>query len=89
MQLVHRRRFPIDHYVLVDRDGDIHDAQPVIDDRLVARGAPDQPLERATELKAVLADPEWQRLGALALPWIQHQENRLLKPTAFSPAPWA
>lgn len=31
-------------------------ALPVIDERLAARGAPDQPLERANELKAVLAD---------------------------------
>jgi hypothetical protein len=31
-------------------------ALPVIDDRLAARGAPDHPLERANELKAVLAD---------------------------------
>ncbi|WP_084026488.1 hypothetical protein [Mycobacterium avium] len=31
-------------------------ALPVIDERLAARGAPDQPIERATELKAVLAD---------------------------------
>src|SRR6476659_1915973 len=31
-------------------------ALPVIDERLVARGAPDQPLERANELKALLAD---------------------------------
>ena len=30
-------------------------ALPVIDQRLAARGAPDQPLERANELKAVLA----------------------------------
>jgi len=29
---------------------------PVIDERLAARGAPDQPLERATELRALLAD---------------------------------
>ena len=29
---------------------------PVIDERLAARGAPDQPLERANELKAVLAE---------------------------------
>ena len=36
-------------------------ALPVIDDRLAARGAPDQPLERAAELKAVLAD----RIAAL------------------------
>jgi hypothetical protein len=31
-------------------------ALPAIDARLAARGAPDQPLERATELKALLAD---------------------------------
>jgi hypothetical protein len=31
-------------------------ALPVIDDRLAARGAPDQPLERANELRAVLAE---------------------------------
>jgi hypothetical protein len=31
-------------------------ALPVIDERLAARGAPDNPLERANELKAVLAD---------------------------------
>jgi len=31
-------------------------ALPAIDERLAARGAPDQPLERATELKALLAD---------------------------------
>jgi hypothetical protein len=36
-------------------------ALPVIDLRLAARGAPDQPLERAAELKAVLAD----RIAAL------------------------
>lgn len=31
-------------------------ALPIIDQRLMARGAPDQPLERANELKALLAD---------------------------------
>lgn len=31
-------------------------ALPVIDERLAARGAPDQPLERATELRALLAE---------------------------------
>jgi hypothetical protein len=34
---------------------------PVIDTRLATRGAPDQPLERANELKALLAD----RIAAL------------------------
>ena len=61
-------------------------ALPVIDDRLVARGAPDQPLERATELKAVLADriaalkprdggefgitEEWRHYNALYFPYV-------------------
>jgi hypothetical protein len=36
-------------------------ALPAIDDRLVRRGVPDQPLERANELKALLAD----RIAAL------------------------
>jgi hypothetical protein len=36
-------------------------ALPIIDERLAARGAPDQPLERANELKALLAD----RIAAL------------------------
>lgn len=36
-------------------------ALPAIDERLAARGAPDQPLERANELKALLAD----RIAAL------------------------
>ena len=49
---------------------------PEIDDRLAARGAPDQPLERAAELRALLADQitrlkprdqgdhNWQNAGA-------------------------
>src|SRR5690606_39598082 len=36
-------------------------ALPEIDERLAARGAPDQPLERANELKALLAE----RIAAL------------------------
>jgi hypothetical protein len=36
-------------------------ALPAIDERLAARGAPDQPLERAVELKALLAE----RIGRL------------------------
>src|SRR5258705_2019303 len=36
-------------------------ALPIIDERLTVRGAPDQPLERANELKALLAD----RIGRL------------------------
>ena len=36
-------------------------ALPIIDERLAARGAPDAPLERANELKALLAD----RIGRL------------------------
>jgi hypothetical protein len=60
-------------------------ALPAIDDRLAARGAPDQPLERANELKALLADSiarlkprdgdfgttdEWRYYNALFFPYV-------------------
>ena len=61
-------------------------ALPVIDERLAARGAPDQPLERANELKAVLADgigrlkprdagdfgttEQWRYYNALYFPYV-------------------
>ncbi|ODQ95732.1 hypothetical protein [Mycolicibacterium holsaticum] len=61
-------------------------ALPVIDDRLAARGAPDQPLERANELKALLADriarlkprdggdfgttEQWRHYNALYFPYV-------------------
>jgi hypothetical protein len=60
-------------------------ALPAIDDRLAARGAPDQPLERASELKALLADSiarlkprdgdfgttdEWRYYNALYFPYV-------------------
>ncbi len=61
-------------------------ALPVIDQRLAARGAPDQPLERANELKAVLADgiaqlkprdagdfgttEEWRYYNSLYFPYV-------------------
>jgi hypothetical protein len=45
--------------------------------------------DRDRRRAALWADPEWLRLGEIALPWIVHQENRLLKPTEFSPALWA
>lgn len=61
-------------------------ALPVIDERLAARGAPDQPLERAAELKAVLADriaalkprgggdfgttEEWRHYNSLYFPYV-------------------
>ena len=41
---------------------------PVIDERLAARGAPDQPLERAVELKALLADRIAHQLEVHGLP---------------------
>nr|WP_090344702.1 hypothetical protein [Mycolicibacterium malmesburyense]CRL76429.1 hypothetical protein CPGR_03981 [Mycolicibacterium malmesburyense] len=59
---------------------------PIIDERLAARGAPDQPLERATELKALLADriarlkprdggefgttEEWRHYNSLYFPYV-------------------
>ena len=59
---------------------------PVIDERLAARGAPDHPLERANELKAVLADgiarlkprdggdfgttEEWRYYNSLYFPYV-------------------
>jgi hypothetical protein len=61
-------------------------ALPVIDERLAARGAPDHPVERANELKAVLADgisrlkprdggefgttEEWRYYNSLYFPYI-------------------
>ncbi len=61
-------------------------ALPVIDERLAARGAPDQPVERANELKAVLADgisrlkprdggdlcttEEWRHYNSLYFPYV-------------------
>ena len=61
-------------------------ALPIIDDRLAERGAPDQPLERANELKALLADriarlkprdgadfgttEEWRYYNALYFPYV-------------------
>ncbi|MBV8928775.1 MAG: hypothetical protein JO152_06605 [Mycobacteriaceae bacterium] len=61
-------------------------ALPIIDERLAARGAPDQPLERANELKALLAEriaalkprdggefgttDEWRHYNALHFPYV-------------------
>jgi hypothetical protein len=61
-------------------------ALPLIDERLAARGAPDQPIERANELKAVLADgiarlkprdggdfgtsEEWRYYNSLYFPYV-------------------
>lgn len=61
-------------------------ALPIIDERLAARGAPDQPLERANELKALLADriarlkprdggdfgttEEWRHYNSLHFPYV-------------------
>jgi hypothetical protein len=49
------------------------------------RDAADRDARRA----ALWKDPAWLAFGEKALPLIQHQENRLLKPTAFSPMKWA
>jgi hypothetical protein len=60
-------------------------ALPLIDERLAARGAPDQPLERANELKALLADriarlkpdggdfgttEQWRHYNSLYFPYV-------------------
>ena len=61
-------------------------ALPIIDERLAARGAPDQPLERANELRALLADriarlkprdggefgttEQWRHYNALYFPYV-------------------
>lgn len=61
-------------------------ALPIIDERLAHRGAPDQPLERANELKALLADriaalkprdggdfgttEQWRHYNALYFPYV-------------------
>lgn len=61
-------------------------ALPIIDERLAARGAPDRPLERANELKALLADritrlkprdggdfgttEQWRYYNALYFPYV-------------------
>src|SRR6478609_1432929 len=62
-------------------------ALPLIDERLAARGAPDQPLERANELKALLADriarlkprdggdfgttEQWRHYNSLYFPYVR------------------
>jgi hypothetical protein len=45
--------------------------------------------DRDARRAALWADPEWQRLAEKALPLIQHQESRLLRPTSFSAKKWA
>jgi hypothetical protein len=61
-------------------------ALPIIDERMAARGAPDQPLERANELRALLADriarlkprdggdfgttEQWRHYNALYFPYV-------------------
>lgn len=49
------------------------------------RNAADRDARRA----ALWADPEWQKLGARALPLFKRQENKLLRTTGFSPMKWA
>jgi hypothetical protein len=57
--------------------------------QLVQAWAYEDAADRDRRRAALWADPEWQRLGAIALPLIAHQESRLLKPADFSPAAWA
>ena len=57
--------------------------------QLIQAWAYEDAADRDRRRAALWADPEWQGLGAIAFPGIAHQENRLLKPTAFSPRAWA
>jgi hypothetical protein len=45
--------------------------------------------DRDARRASLWVDPAWKAFGEWALPLIQHQESRLLKPTAFSPRLWA
>ena len=45
--------------------------------------------DRDARRAALWADEAWQKFGDFALPLIAHQENRLIKPTSFSPMKWA
>ncbi|MDN8614906.1 NIPSNAP family protein [Variovorax ginsengisoli] len=41
--------------------------------------------DRERPRAAMWSDPEWLAYSAKVLPWIVRMENRLLKPTGFSP----
>lgn len=45
--------------------------------------------DRDRRRAALWADPQWASLAEQVLPWIVHQENRLLTPAQFSPMKWA
>ena len=45
--------------------------------------------DRDRRRAALWKDPDWNKFGEFALPLIAHQENQLLRPTSFSPVPWA
>ena len=78
-------------------------ALPIIDERLAARGAPDQPLERANELKALLADriarlkprdggdfgttEQWRHYNALYFPYVVGVRAYAQNATAAGPRP--
>lgn len=41
--------------------------------------------DRDRRREAMWSDPEWLAYSAKVLPWILRMDNRLLKPTGFSP----
>jgi hypothetical protein len=43
--------------------------------------------DRAARRKVLLSDPRWQAIGARLQPLCAHQQNKILFPMAFSPAP--
>lgn len=45
----------------------------------------DDLVDRDRRRQAMWSDPEWLAYIEKVMPWIEHMETRLLKPTAFSP----
>ena len=45
----------------------------------------DDLVDRDRRRQAMWSDPEWLTYVEQVMPWIEHMETRLLKPTAFSP----
>jgi len=43
--------------------------------------------DRQKRRRALYADPRWQEYLPTVVPWLVHQESRILVPTSFSPVP--